>query len=469
MVSRVLLPALAGLLLAGAAAAQNAPPAAFPAPDAMAVQPDPAEFVGRADSALMLQGTPRRFGGIGVTWLGLVQSKDAPPRFPTAFETGDILATIQAMASGYARAVSLGSSAGCAQCLAPAEGEINPAALSQVDTVLQQARNAGVKIIIPLSGGRAACPPGGAPDPVAGLACVFARWHGEDGAAFFTDAAVRADFAAYVTKILNHLNPLTGLAYKDDPTIMAWENCDGCGDGIDPKVLADWTEFLGRTIKQIDTHHLYENGAFAGRLGKQAGDVPAALIGLPSVDIVGDRVMPGLDPQGRGLEDAADAVTRASRVYVIDAYGWTPAQFPTQDGFQDFLAGIVKNRAITGAFVSDLSGHAEQGGYLPSGPGGSRGHGGAVTRRPAALLRHERSAAHSLRQYRPAGNHRRDARQGGVARRGWRHYIQHRAQRGRGGRGLLADRVRSLRDGCAALLAGSGAAGLPRLVPAHSV
>jgi hypothetical protein len=336
----------------------------------MAVQPDPAEFVGRADSALMLQGTPRRFGGIGVTWLGLVQSKDAPPRFPTAFETGDILATIQAMASGYARAVSLGSSAGCAQCLAPAEGEINPAALSQVDTVLQQARNAGVKIIIPLSGGRAACPPGGAPDPVAGLACVFARWHGEDGAAFFTDAAVRADFAAYVTKILNHLNPLTGLAYKDDPTIMAWENCDGCGDGIDPKVLADWTEFLGRTIKQIDTHHLYENGAFAGRLGKQAGDVPAALIGLPSVDIVGDRVMPGLDPQGRGLEDAADAVTRASRVYVIDAYGWTPAQFPTQDGFQDFLAGIVKNRAITGAFVSDLSGHAEQGGYLPSGPGG---------------------------------------------------------------------------------------------------
>jgi hypothetical protein len=354
----------------GAHAQDSGAPATLPAPDAMAVQPDPADFLGRADGVLMAQGNPKRLGGINVSWLGLVQAPNAAPRFPTAFETTDIFATIQAMASGYARAVSLGTGAGCQDCLVQQGGMLNPAALKHLDTVLRQAHDAGVKLVLPLSGAHAACPASGAPDPVADQPCIVARWHNLDGPAFYTDPGVRADFAATVTKLLNHLNPLTGLAYKDDPTIMAWENCDGCGQGVDPKVLADWTEFLGRTIKLADTRHLYENGAFAGRLGKAPGDVPAALIALPSVDIVGDRVMPGIDADASGVDDAADAVTRANRIYAIDAYGWTPAQFPSQDGFQAFLRAVVKDRSISIAFVSDLSGHADAGGYLPSGPQG---------------------------------------------------------------------------------------------------
>jgi mannan endo-1,4-beta-mannosidase len=223
-----------------------------------------------------------------------------------------------------------------------------------------------VKIVVPLSGGHSTCP-AGTPDPVADTACIFARWHGLDAPAFYTDPAVRADFAAAITKFLTHTNPATGRASRDDPTIMAWENCDGCGQGIDPKILADWTEFVGRTIKLADTRHLYENGAFAGRLGTHPNDVPAALLALPTVDMLGDRVMPGLDANGAAVNDAVDAVTRANRIYVIDAYGWTPAQWTVQDDFQAFLKAIIKNRAIAGAFVSDLSGHAEAGGYLPPG------------------------------------------------------------------------------------------------------
>jgi hypothetical protein len=351
-------------------AAQDVQPATLPAPDAMAVQPDPADFISRSDTQIMVQGEPKRFAGIGVSWLGLVQSPGTQPDFPTAFETRDGLSTVQAMASGYVRAASLGGSAGCAACLFPAPGAVSLDALRHMDTVLRQARDAGMKLIIPLSGSASACPVGGDPDPVAGLACVFARWRHLDGKAFYTDPVVRADFAASVTAMLNHLNPLTGLTYRDDPTIMAWENCDGCGAGIDPKILADWTEFLGRTIRATDARHLYENGAFAGRLGKQPGSVPVGLVALPSVDIIGDRVMPGIDANGAGLDAAVDEVSRANRVYIIDAYGWTPAQFPTQDDFQAFLKAVTKNRSITAAFLADLSAHAENGGYLPSGPQG---------------------------------------------------------------------------------------------------
>ena len=266
----------------------------------------------------------------------------------------------------------------------PPRGQIGGVALTHLDMLLRQARDAGVKLIIPLSGRLGACPTSGAPDPVAGQACVMARWRQKDGAAFYSDAAVRGDFAAFVTRLLNHLNPLTGLTYANDATIMAWENCDGCGAGLDAGVLADWTEFLGHTIKATGTHQLYENGAFAGRLGRGAGAVSDAQIGLPSVDIIGDRVMPGVDPQASGLSAAVDQVTRLNRVYVIDAYGWTPAQFPTQEGFDHFLHAIVANRSITGAFVSDLSGHADRGGNLPPGLDGQSLYFPGTTTKEAA-------------------------------------------------------------------------------------
>ena len=377
---------LLSLLLPQAGHAQTPNAEALPAPDAMAVQPDPTEFFGRADSVLMLQGSPRRFGGIGVPWLGLVQPPGEPPRFPTRYETDDIFTTVATMDAGIVRAASLGLTAGCAACMVPSPGTINPDALHHIDTILREARDAGLKLIIPLTGiadCAAAEPPAGAPpgqppeqpeptnDPVAASPCAFTGFRHVDGAAFYTDAAVRADFAAAVTRLLNHLNPRTGIALKDDPTILAWENCDACGHGIDPKILADWTEFLGRTIKAIDTHHLYENGAFTGRLGKVAGAVPSALIALPSVDIVGDRVMPGTDPTGGAVDAAADQVTRSNRIFLIDAYGWSPAQWATADDFQAFLKSIAKNREIAGAFLANLSGHADTGGYLPPGPANS--------------------------------------------------------------------------------------------------
>jgi hypothetical protein len=356
------------LLLAAAISpghAQDLP--STPAPDAMAVQPDPREYSTRSDSTLMSQGNPRRFAGTGLSWLGLVQA-GAAPRPPTHYEITDMLTTLQSMNIFYIRTVSMGITAGCAECLVPAPGQINPAALTRFDQLLRQARDAGVKIVIPLAGGLTDCPSAGPPDAVAGTACRFAGWRHQGAAAFYTDPTIRADFAAAITKLLNHINPLTGLAAKDDPVIMAWENCDGCGAGIDPKILAEWTEFIGHTIKQADTHHLYENGALAGRLGKQPGAVPAALVALPSVDIVGDRVMPGLDPTGANVGDAADQVTNTKRIYMLDAYGWTPAQWPTPEAFEKFLDAIVKNREIAAAYVSDMSGHADAGGNLPAGP-----------------------------------------------------------------------------------------------------
>lgn len=349
-----------------------------PVPDTMANQPDPNDFVTRSvqpdgTPGLASHGDQLRFGGVNITWLGLRSDtgRAADLRTPTAFEISDVLETAQALGSGYIRTVSLLASAGCAPCLTPSAGHTNAAALAYADHILKLARDSGLKLVLPLAGAgdcsadTTPAPLGAPADPVNGTQCVFAAARGLPAAGFYTDADVRAAFARHVTSLLNHINPESGIAWKDDPTIMAWENCDRCGDRIDNAAVADWTEWLGQTIKAVDTRHLYENGAFAGRIAVPGGPDGAGL-GLPSVDIVGDRLSPARGAAPDVFAAARQAVTAAGRVYVIDDYAWTPAHFASGDDLDAFFTAIVKDRHVAAAFLSDLGAHAEAGGWLPS-------------------------------------------------------------------------------------------------------
>ena len=71
--------------------------------------------------------------------------------------------------------------------------------------------------------------------------------------AFYTDPEVVSDFKEYVSVILNHVNEYTGIAYKDDPTIMAWES----GNELYFPTY-DWTLNLARYIKEeLGSHQLF--------------------------------------------------------------------------------------------------------------------------------------------------------------------------------------------------------------------
>jgi mannan endo-1,4-beta-mannosidase len=340
----------------------NAPPTPTPSPDAASPQPDSREYVTRAETSLNLLGVQLRFGGMNLSWLGLRSDTGQPQdaHYPTEFELLDAMHTVTIMGAGYIRVTSLGASAGCALCVVPSLGQINQTALAHFDHVLKLAHDNGIKIVVPLSSG-GACPATGALDPVFATHCTFARWRSRPDADFYRSAAVRADFAQYVSQLLNHLNPETAIMWKDDPTILAWENCDACGADTDPRTLSEWTEFVGQTIKAIDTHHLYENGAFAGRINT----VNAAYLATPSVDIVGDSIAPHAGAAPDLFNDPLATVLKTGRVYLIDSYAWTPESWATEDDLQAFLTTLEKHRQAAAAFVSELGAHADKGGWLP--------------------------------------------------------------------------------------------------------
>lgn len=76
---------------------------------------------------------------------------------------------------------------------------------------------------------------------------------------FAEDPRTRADYKRLVQAIVTRRNLLTGVAYKDDPTIFAWELMNE--PDIHPLVLfRDWTTEMAAYVKSLDPHHMITSG-----------------------------------------------------------------------------------------------------------------------------------------------------------------------------------------------------------------
>jgi mannan endo-1,4-beta-mannosidase len=120
--------------------------------------------------------------------------------------------------------------------------------LSGLDRVLERARAHGIRLILPLVNYWNAY----------GGVRQWLAWQGvgdafEGDARFFTDERLRSHYAGHVARLLRRVNPLTGDAYGDDPTVLAWELMnEPRGRGLDPegRALAAWVGFAAREVKR---------------------------------------------------------------------------------------------------------------------------------------------------------------------------------------------------------------------------
>ncbi|GMY25719.1 mannan endo-1,4-beta-mannosidase 6 isoform X1 [Fagus crenata] len=79
---------------------------------------------------------------------------------------------------------------------------------------------------------------------------------------FFSDPTLRAYYKAHVKMVLNRVNTLTNITYKDDPTIFAWElmNEPRCTSDPSGNKLQSWIGEMAVYVKSIDPKHLVEIG-----------------------------------------------------------------------------------------------------------------------------------------------------------------------------------------------------------------
>lgn len=97
---------------------------------------------------------------------------------------------------------------------------------------------------------------------------TWVRWRGlEDKNRFYTDERVKADYKALIRHWAARVNTVTGVPYKDDPALFAWELANETRNESDPssKTLAAWTQEMAAYWKTLDPNHMVATGLEGSR------------------------------------------------------------------------------------------------------------------------------------------------------------------------------------------------------------
>lgn len=216
--------------------------------------------------------------------------------------------------------------------------------LGRLDYMVWSAGQQGVRLVLPLVNNWTAF----------GGTDQYVRWaDGELHDDFFTDPTIRGWYKDWVTHLLTRVNPLTGIAYKDDPTIMMWEignelRCSESGpypssEACGSDMIVTWAQEMAAHVKSVDPHHMV---AFGGEgflctepdsedtlFNCEESADPVALLEDPNIDAHGIHVYPNHwlpttptdDWEEWGawwIEQHGAIAQEAGKPYYIGEYGW---------------------------------------------------------------------------------------------------------------------------------------------------
>ena len=219
-------------------------------------------------------------------------------------------------------------------------GELNEEAFVVMDNVIAAANKYGVRLIFPFIDQYSQYPNGG----VGSFAAL--REKSEDD--FWTDDEVKKDFKAVVGNVLNRVNTVTGVVYKDDKAILAWET----GNELRP-VSHVWTNEMAAHIKSIDTNHLVIDGKYGIDDESLADD---------NIDIVSNHYYPSA---GNYVDAVMTDMGKASgkKPFIVGEFG-----FRKPEEINEFLGAVIESGA-SGAFLWSLRYPNEAGGFYPHSEG----------------------------------------------------------------------------------------------------
>jgi mannan endo-1,4-beta-mannosidase len=137
----------------------------------------------------------------------------------------------------------------------------------------------------------------------------------------------------------------SGVAYKDDPTILGWDLLNGGGSPT------PWTRQIAQYVRSLDSHHLILSGA--------------ANVGLAAVDVCVSFVYPHWSLPLDFVQSWISACRAAGKPYIVYEYGWDLTNFPTRPSLSGFLATLLADPEIVGDAFWALQAHADAHGWMP--------------------------------------------------------------------------------------------------------
>ncbi|KAI3464262.1 hypothetical protein Pfo_020925 [Paulownia fortunei] len=185
-------------------------------------------FVQTRGTQFVLDNSPFLFNGFNAYWMMHIAAQPSE-----RYKVSNVFR--EAAAAGLTVCRTWAFSDGGNQALQISPGVYDENVFQALDFVVSQAAKYNVHLILSLSnnyqdfGGRA----------------QYVNWARNAGVQissdddFYTNAVVKGFYKNHVQRVLTRINTITGVAYKDDPTVMAWELIN------EPRCQADYS---GNTV-----------------------------------------------------------------------------------------------------------------------------------------------------------------------------------------------------------------------------
>ncbi len=270
----------------------------------------------------------------------LAFDREFPYRMPDAFEINDALESIRQLGGSVVRIYTIPvrnikEKPYPTYVLAP--GSFDENSFKTLDTVLALSAEKGIRIIIPFVNGWQWM--GGRPQ--------YADFRNKTEDDFWTDSTIIEDVKATIKFVIERKNTVTGVAYKDDKTILCWET------GNELLSPPSWTRTMAKYIKSLDSNHLLMDGfnAFSGI------DVQQESLLLPEVDILSTHhyeVHPG--DVMLHIDNTLKQINR-KKAYVVGEFG-----FLSTSAIEEIIDQLMK-RDVAGALTWSLRYHRREGGF----------------------------------------------------------------------------------------------------------
>lgn len=243
-----------------------------------------------------------------------------------------------------------------AKAVAYNEGAEKDDGLRRLDYVLAKAAEHGIKLILVLTNNWKEF----------GGMNQYLQWFGLDyHHQFYTDERARAAYKSYAEHLIQRVNTVNKVAYKEDPTIFAWElanepRCRNYGkfdrlQDCTAETLTGWVKEMSEHIKSLDPNHMVAVGdeGFFNRPGGNGeqyngrdGVDHEAFLALPSVDFGTFHLYPdawrtGLAWGNQWITDHIEAAQRVGKPTVLEEYGVTVER---DDETGKVLSGLERRR-----------------------------------------------------------------------------------------------------------------------------
>ena len=264
-------------------------------------------------------------------------SETNPWRLPDEFEITDALTAIKQMGGRATRmyVISVKKEEDAPGLIRHVEapGVFNEQAFKALDKVLEVANKTGVRVIIPLVdnwwwwGGPK----------------EYAAFRGKKGDDFWKDTLLISDFKKTIDYVLNRKNSYTGVLYKDDKSILAWET------GNELKCPYSWTKEIASYIKSIDKNHLLIDGTAYDVVTNEA-------IKDTNTDVLTTHHYTAPKSTIANIIDNREKI-KGKKPYFVGEFGF----IPKKDA--EAIIDTVINNAISGAMIWSLRFRNTDGGF----------------------------------------------------------------------------------------------------------